>query len=67
MSRTLSHEDSEEIKKGGGIGFGYNANFWFPVGLARVKAKTLSGVRSGTQVRSGSGQVTKLTWLRRFP
>jgi hypothetical protein len=28
-------------------------NFQFSVGLARVKAKTLSGVGSGTRVRSG--------------
>jgi hypothetical protein len=40
----------------GGIGFGYDSNFWFAVGLARVKAKTLSGIRSGTQVRSGKAE-----------
>jgi hypothetical protein len=36
----------------------------FPTGLTRVKAKTLSGIGSGSRVRSGPGRVTG---LRLFP
>jgi hypothetical protein len=36
----------------------------FPTGLTRVKAKTLSRIRSGRRVRSGPGRVTG---LRLFP
>jgi hypothetical protein len=36
----------------------------FPVGLTWVKAKTLSGIGSGSRVRSGPGRVTG---LRLFP
>jgi hypothetical protein len=36
----------------------------FPAGLARVKAKTLSGSGQGSRVRSGPGRITG---LRRFP
>jgi hypothetical protein len=33
--------------------FGYDTNFRFSVRLARVKAKTLPGIRSGSRARSG--------------
>jgi hypothetical protein len=36
---------------GGGIGFGYD-NFWFSVGLARVKAKTLPKIGSRSRISS---------------
>jgi hypothetical protein len=36
----------------------------FSVGLAWVKAKTLSGIMSGSRVRSGPGRITG---LRHFP
>jgi hypothetical protein len=43
---------------------GYDMETEFPAGLTRVKAKTLSRIRSGSQVRSGRGRVTG---LRLFP
>jgi hypothetical protein len=36
----------------------------FSAGLAWVKAKTLSSIRSGSRVRSGPGRITG---LRHFP
>jgi hypothetical protein len=33
----------------------------FSAGLTRVKAKTLSGIRSRSQVRLGPGRVTELS------
>jgi hypothetical protein len=48
----------------GGIGFGYDTKSSYPVGLARVKAKTLSGVGSGSRVKanslSGGGRVSRV-------
>jgi hypothetical protein len=43
LNRTLSHEDSEEINKGANLGRFTIMKTGFSVGLARVKAKTLSG------------------------
>jgi hypothetical protein len=43
---------------------GYGMETEFPAGLARVKAKTLSGSGWVSRVRSGPGRVTG---LRRFP
>jgi hypothetical protein len=40
---------------------GYDMETEFPAGLTRVKAKTLSGIRSGSWVRSGPGRVTRLS------
>jgi hypothetical protein len=37
---------------GGGIGFGYDMNFWFSIGLARVKAKTLPKIGSRSRISS---------------
>jgi hypothetical protein len=37
---------------------GYDMETEFPARLTRVKAKTLSGIKSGSRVRSGSGRVT---------
>jgi hypothetical protein len=42
-------------------------NFRFSVRLARVKEKTLFGVRSRSQVRSGPGQEVGLSWDRAKP
>jgi hypothetical protein len=39
---------------------GYDTNFQFLVGLARVKAKTLSKVSLGSRVRLGPGQEARL-------
>jgi hypothetical protein len=43
---------------------GYDMETEFPAGLTRVRAKTLSGIGSGSQVRSGTDSVTG---LRLFP
>jgi hypothetical protein len=43
---------------------GYDMETKFLAGLTRIKAKTLSGIGSGSRVRSGLGRVTG---LRLFP
>jgi hypothetical protein len=39
---------------------GYDMETELPIGLTRVKAKPLSGIESGSRVRSGPGRVTRL-------
>jgi hypothetical protein len=72
LNRTLSHEDSEEIKKGASPGWLRRKPYPGAVGLGRVrvgsgnrvKAFSLSRSDWVSQVRSGPGRVTG---LRHFP